>query len=205
MRWLAGLGMAVVLVAGICLLLGAPRPVPGSPIAAAPVPTTTTTPPEHATSIDDFYRMCDNGKPFSGAPAYRGDGPHSVVLFLNGASAAAYAFDGAPSGAGHLVGAGTIQLVACARPDDSGTTVLRTCQYQGGHSSTLYLANWRFDVYEARTGRPVTSIPVGGDPQAVCPPVMEFEDNEAPGVGVDAPPSDAQFTLLDSLVPGPVR
>lgn len=202
MGWLAGLGIVLVVVG--CSAPATPRPAPSrtstAPASAAP-PTTTVT------SIDDFAPMCTGvGQRFGGSPPYQGNGPHPVVLFLNGADEAAYASDGAPSGAGHLVGADVIQLVACARPDPAGPqTTLRTCHYQGGQTSTLLRVHWRFDVYEARTGRQVTAVPVDGAPDDTCPPVMEFSDGEAPGAGVYAPPTGDEFALLDSLVTGPVH
>jgi hypothetical protein len=204
--WLAGL----VLVVGVWWSFGSP--LPGSSPTPAATPTTlhrTTTrtgvPPEQARGIDDFARMCGGGKGFSGSPAYQGNAPHPIVLFPDGADEAAYANDGVTGVPNHLVAADTVQLVACMRSVATGPpTVLRTCQYEGGRTATLLQGHWRFDVYQARTGRPVTSMAVDGDPGEPCRPMLPFDEGSSTN-SYYSQPGDAQNALLDALVTGPVH
>ena len=195
----------MVLVAGIGLLVGPQRPEAGLPTATARPSTTAAAPLEHATSIDDFSRMCENGKPFTGAPAYQGDAPHPVVRFFDDQLEAADAKDGTPPDSKHLVKADTVQLVACVQRDEKGPEAqLRTCDYDKGYSAILYQVHWQVGVYEARTGRQIMSMTLDSDPDADCPPVMEFFDNKTT-TGYFNPPIDAQYAPVYSLVTGPVH
>ncbi|MEQ7010644.1 hypothetical protein ABN028_31140 [Actinopolymorpha sp. B17G11] len=60
-----------------------------------------------------------------------------------------------------------VQLVGCRRgAGRASQKVLRSCDYEGGHTVTVYQGRCQVDVYVVRTGRLVASLTINGGPDA---------------------------------------
>lgn len=171
------------------------------------------------TDIKNFGALCTTdktpaSKAYPSAAAYQGPGPHPIVVFPPFADADTYpdfTDDGRSDDrtSRQYPPARAVQLVGCSRalgrvPSDPGTT----CNYLDGHYLGVFQGRFRVDIYEARTGRAVSSVRIDGSKDQPCP-AIPIQPTAAPNTADDQPadittsPDDAGYAaVLSPLVTG---
>ncbi|MEV5609106.1 hypothetical protein [Streptomyces sp. NPDC052225] len=141
-----------------------------------------------ATNMYDLAAYCDKRGPatlLTGQPAYKGKGPHPVLLTTKapdsvGATRAPFPSPGGtqsePPHDTYHPDPAKAQLVACVTNQHKGRLVT-TCRYS--HNIDNYVRYYRqgqyaVTVYEARTGRRLSTTTVLGDDTYTCPAQMYF-------------------------------
>lgn len=155
---------------------------------------------ERPTDITQFARMCDGGKPFGRTADYAGKAPHPVLVFGDDVSSYPnYMADPQPE-------PDTVQLVGCTRL--LGTVPgapVGECNYMGGHTWETYQGRYRVDIYEARTGRHVTSFNLDGIPPGddCLPSILKPRDAPSDTSTFHTDPREEDYRAkLDPLVNG---
>jgi hypothetical protein len=163
----------------------------------------------------DLFRTCTGGGGLGQAAEYSGEGTHPMLLYIEhsgGLGFIDYPDEGFPDAelANPLAkrDLNTVQLVACAHLDGEGVA-LTGCSYSGNTNFETVQGRYRVDVYEANTGREVTSATVLGSVEADkdCRPLVNVPQGK---VGMDnvsaTPPERAEVEqALGNLVTGPAR
>ncbi len=159
---------------------------------------------ERPTDLAHFARMCDGGPPFGRTAAYEGPAPHPIAVYSESPGDFPDFHNGEPPPEPD-----TVQLVGCARlTGKASPNVLKTCSYEGGHGWETYQGRYRIDVYEARTGRAVTSFDLDGigpdDIGGTCPPFISVPKNAKGDSNThhSEPSSDSYRAKLGPLVNG---
>lgn len=163
----------------------------------------------------DLFRTCAGGGGLGQAAEYSGEGPHPMLLYIEhsgGLGFIDYPDEGFPDPAlaspPSKPDLDTVQLVACAHLDGEGAT-LAGCSYSGNTDYETVQGRYRVEVYEANTGREVTSATVlgGMDADKDCKPLVDVPQGKAGRDNVSAtPPERAEVErTLGTLVTGPAR
>jgi hypothetical protein len=127
---------------------------------------------ERPENLRELARLCwRQDRPYERTAPYEGAGPHSLVLFREGAGLPQLATTGegkkqpAPD---------QVQLVACSYPMGRvSNKPIKVCLYQRGVRTETFQGRHRLDIYEASTGRRVSRQLLNGrDSVAKCPPVQ---------------------------------
>jgi hypothetical protein len=148
-------------------------------------------------------RICDGGAGFSGAPPYRGAGPHpttvilgSDVMWLRPAPDRA-----ASPGPASVT---TVQLVACLKLGGPGSpTPLTTCRYRDGVSATLFRGLHHLDIHTVDSGRLIDTVTVDGSGEPNCPNAIAVTEGTTSTSQITRP-GDAQYAAaLQRWVDGP--
>ncbi|MDX2683670.1 hypothetical protein [Streptomyces soliscabiei] len=188
------------MIVGIALLTSACSSG-GDGTTTAPSPSTMTTATSAspsvaahpaATNTYDLAAYCDKGGPatlLTGQPAYKGKGPHPVLLTTKapdsvGATRAPLASPGEtqsePPHDTYHPDPAKAQLIACVANKNKGKLVT-TCRYS--HNADHYVRYFRqgqyaVTVYEAKTGRRLGTTTVLGDDTYTCLAQVSFFDGE---------------------------
>ncbi|MFY4722817.1 hypothetical protein [Streptomyces sp. LaBMicrA B280] len=179
-------GTVSVVVVGIALLAAGcgggddTKAAPSSadaPTAAAATPTVAAHPV--ATAAYDLQAYCAKGGPrtlLTGQPAYRGKGPHPVLLATTSPTPLSVNETPLPS-PGETATApahdtyhpdpAKAQLVACVVNTGKGKPVT-TCRYADDYVRSFRQGRYDVTVYEARTGRRLGTTRVLGDDRFQC-------------------------------------
>ncbi|MDL4816532.1 hypothetical protein [Actinomadura opuntiae] len=156
-------------------------------------------PPREPASVDEFCPPQPTGKARDDtsfketADPYRGRGPHAVKLLFADANTGEGA-DELPSRwqVGDTDVKPKAQLVACGYQDTAGTRETRVCEYVPETTARLYWqlsgstrpknttkisllkASYVFEIYEAKTAKPLGRFEVPGD--EACPWSVKLDD-----------------------------
>ncbi|MEU7799412.1 hypothetical protein AB0J14_31450 [Micromonospora arborensis] len=154
---------------------------------------------ERPGDIEDLFRVCDGGQAFSGAPPYRGPGPHPVAVRLWTSHDLQAQADRLESDA--------VQLVACPDRIGRSSEALRSCTWENGSTEIEYQGHYRVEIYEVRTGREVTSFEISGSssvpPVPACAPYRLDLDERPDHSEVESYPTEAALAArLSPLVDG---
>jgi hypothetical protein len=193
--WALGLGIVVIFggVGVFGMLADSPAPLPASVDKfCSPEPV------GKARGDTEFKEI---------AEPYRGQGPHAVRLLFVGTNTGEDA-DELPSrwAASDEVSATDdkpkVQLVACGYQDTAGTQETRVCEYlpdpiarfhwqlpgrtrpENTTKVSLLKASYVFEIYEAKTARPLGRFTVPGD--EACPAKVKLDDRAFIGQAPDA-------------------
>ncbi|MGQ5260478.1 hypothetical protein ACTWLT_06935 [Micromonospora sp. ZYX-F-536] len=154
---------------------------------------------ERPGDIEDLFRICAGGQAFSGAPPYRGQGPHPVAARLWTSHDLQVQAD--------RLASDVVQLVACPTQIGRSSEALRSCTWKDGSTEIEYQGHYRVDVYEVRTGRKVTSFEIAGSsdvpPVLACAPYhYDLDDRPEHSEPVTYPAEAALAAQLSPLVDG---
>ena len=162
---------------------------------------------EQPRDVPAIKRLCAGGEPFRGSPAYRGAGPHPMLVVY--ASSSMYVIGASPPPRESWPAGSVMQLVACgrqigrAKPDE-----LITCRYASlsQHVEEVYQGRYEYEVREIRTGRRIGAVTVDGDPAPKCAPEKYRSPNDPKFTETDREPTRAQLdaafgALVDATVP----
>ncbi|MGC4750415.1 hypothetical protein ACLQ28_32820 [Micromonospora sp. DT201] len=154
---------------------------------------------ERPGDIEDLFRICDGGQAFSGAPPYRGPGPHPVAVRLWTSHDLQVQADRLTSD--------VVQLVACPNQIGRSSEALRSCTWKDGSTEIEYQGHYRVEIYEVRTGREVTSFEISGNsdvsPVLACAPYhMDLDERPDHSVVKSYPTEAALAARLSPLVDG---
>ncbi|MEU7359004.1 hypothetical protein [Streptomyces olivaceoviridis] len=162
-----------------------------SPSAVTTPASATPTAAAHPTATDasDLAAYCYKGGPttlLTAQPAYRGKGPHPVLLATTSptplrATEAPLPSPGetataAPHDTYHPDPA-KAQLVACVVNKGKGKLV-ETCRYAGDYVRYFRQGQYEVTLYEAKTGRKVGTTTVAGDDHYTCLAQVSFVAGE---------------------------
>ncbi|MFG1869831.1 hypothetical protein [Micromonospora arborensis] len=154
---------------------------------------------ERPGDIEDLFRICDGGQAFSGAPPYRGPGPHPVAVRLWTSHDLRVQAD--------RLASDDVQLVACPHQIGRSSEALRSCTWENGSTEIEYQGHYRVEIYEARTAREVTSFEISGSdyvsPVLACAPYHVNLDERPDHSEVESYPTEAALAArLGPLVDG---
>jgi hypothetical protein len=153
---------------------------------------------ERPTDLTHFARTCDGGRPFGRTAAYAGPAPHPVALYVGLGNFPDYVSDPRPE-------PDAVQLVGCVRLIGKVSPgPIEVCRYTEGHTSETYQGRYRVDIYEARTGRQVTSFNLDGDADDTCSRSILVERDAEGGTSKfhTHPSRESYRAQLDPLVNG---
>ena len=183
--------VGLALLASACSSGDGAKPDPSSSAVTSATTTPSATVAAHpvATDVNELQAYCYPHGPetlLTGQPAYRGKGPHPVLLATANPTPLSANETPLPS-PGETPTAPAYdtyhpdpvkaQLVACVVNKGKGKLVT-TCNYSGGY--VRYFRQGQYDVtlYEARTGRRVGTAKVAGDDQFTCSAQQTFFQSE---------------------------
>ncbi|WP_430496083.1 hypothetical protein ACQRWP_17305 [Micromonospora trifolii] len=154
---------------------------------------------ERPGDFHDLFRICDGGRAFSGAPSYRGPGPHPVAVRLWTSHDLQVQAD--------RLAPDVVQLIACPNQIGRSSEPLRSCAWEDGSTEMEYQGHYRVDVHEVSTGRNVTSFEIAGSsdvrPVLACSPYhYDLDDRPDHSEPVTYPTEAALATRLSPLVDG---
>ncbi|MFI1092102.1 hypothetical protein [Streptomyces sp. NPDC020917] len=183
--------MGLALLASACSSGDGAKPDPSSTSVTSATTTPSATAAAHpvATDASDLQAYCYQHGPatlLTGQPAYRGKGPHPVLLATSnptplsanqtplpspGETPTAPAYDT------YHPDPAKAQLVACVVNEGKGKLVT-TCNYSNDY--VRYFRQGRYDVtvYEVRTGRRIGTTKVVGDDRYTCSAQQMFFQSE---------------------------
>lgn len=156
--------------------------------------------PDH---ISDFAAMCEGDGGFGRAAPYGDAGPHPIAVYKPGSSYPEYDYSPA-TGSEKAPPADTVQLVGCVREAGrADASPLMSCPYTGGYHRTIYQGRYRIDVYEAGTGRQVSTVDIDGSRNVDCARWLYVDDNDPLERNDNTEPDAAAYaTVLSPLVNG---
>ncbi len=144
-----------------------------------------------ARELSDLAALCDEQDPkfFPDNAAYAGQGQHIIATFQRSTMPTAMLLPIATSGDAEVPKAWLpdtdrpeqVALVACVDEPDEGERV-GVCSFDSPPVTfDLYRGHYDVTVYEAKTGREVTSVDeVRGEDQGGCPPLTSYREGESP-------------------------
>ncbi|GAB3433875.1 hypothetical protein [Actinophytocola sediminis] len=155
---------------------------------------------ERPDDITNFGQVCAGERDFGRAAAYEGRGPHPIAVYSDH-SYPEYS-DGAVTDAKGWPLADTVQLVGCVRQIGKATPdSLVSCPYEGGYTMTVYQGRYQVEIYEARTGRPVSSFTIDGSTDTDCAAMIYVLPDDHSEQSYDTSPDEASYAKrLASLV-----
>jgi len=107
-----------------------------------------------------------------------------MVLYEEGSKYPEYVYvAGLKGGTRSWPAPGDVRLVGCRRlVGRASQKVLKSCDYEGGHTVTVYQGRYRVDIYAVRTGRLVASLTIDGssDPGACSDWILVNSDSDEP-------------------------
>ena len=165
---------------------------------------------EKPDNVTDLFRMCEGGEAFGRAAPYRGSGPHPLAVYNDGTGYPDYlpGLEWVDSPWPPPDEVQKVQLVGCGQlVGRASPTPLGNCNYEGGYNTTTYQGRYRIDVYEARTGRRITSVTVDGRAESSggCMPRIVVPSDRPQQTVVETLPDDAAYEAqLYALVNGEV-